>query len=125
MLRLILQPSLLLLLFLTGEEKVSAMDLISRANCGNNESITWDKWQRSYKTITASSHHAWNSGNSSHSIMDHRKNDNSAKAIHWGEGAQFKGNPNRPGRDYWIATGSHAWVDQNWQYNGSSYNTWC
>jgi len=93
----------------------------SRANCGNNESITWDPTQAPYHQITAISYHAWSSGGKAHAISDARTMDNAAKAVHWGEGL------NMPLGDYWIVTGIHTWSSGEWwmgifSISGQSYS---
>ncbi len=77
----------------------------SRANCVNNESITWDWVQVPYLEISAYSYHLLLSSTptQSHDIFDERYHDNAAKAIHWGEGTSL----------YWFVAGMHRWKDYN------------
>lgn len=99
----------------------SAMSLISRANCGNNESITWDWTQQNYPEIGVSSRHVWNGAEpENHTIFDVRMNDNAAKAIDWGEGM------GTPGGAFWTVGGMHRWVDEFGAiFSGDSSATWC
>ena len=91
----------------------------SRANCVNNESLTWDPMQTYYPVLIAKSSHKW-TGGGAHSISDSRTWYNSAKAIHWGEGVST------PGGDYWVVTGIHAWQDRLMRFNtATSSATFC
>ena len=100
-------PHAFCMIALFASSQAPAMSLVSRANCGNNESITWDWTQQTYPEIGASSHHVWNGVEpDNHTIFDVRMGDNAAKAIDWGEGMGSPGGP------FWTVSGLHRWTDE-------------
>ena len=62
---------------------IHSLTIHSRANCGNNESITWHKGH-SYYLLTVADHLYWN--NYIHSIGTGWEYTWRSAAIHWGEG---------------------------------------
>lgn len=77
----------------------AALTLFSRANCINNESITWDPFFGSYWLWTYSWH--WQYGVYQHNLATGWEYTWRSAAIHWGEG--FSGG--------WLVQGGHwMWV---------------
>lgn len=72
----------------------------SRANCGNNESISWD-FTRNH-TMRVVSHHIDNNSNEGwHEIETKWADTWRAAAVHWGEGTKD-----------WTVQGDH-WIEKN------------
>lgn len=57
----------------------------SRANCANNESISWH-WRHRYTLWTSSVHVDANSGIAQHTVIANWDNTWRSAAVHWGEG---------------------------------------
>ncbi len=91
---------LLMLLSAQVQAGVVALTIHSRANCGNNESISWDmRWYRQYATV--SDHFI---GGGVHEIKTGWQDTWRSAAVHWSEA--------RPGAG-WRVIGSHWMKDPN------------
>lgn len=114
---------------LSAPSRSWSMNLISRANCVNNESITWDPWQTTYDSISVTSRHRWSSVSYEHAEVDYRRRDNAAKAIHWLEGMQVpptESGVNWPSGSHWIVYGNHQWSRYSgWYEFGTTYSNYC
>jgi len=76
----------LLILVISGTAQAGFNGLThhSRANCANNETISWD-WIADHLLMTASVHTRIN-GTEEHVISDGWRNTWRSAAVHWGEG---------------------------------------
>jgi hypothetical protein len=112
---------LLLALFLcnSGNTGFNGMTVHSRANCANNESISWD-FTRNWLLFTRSSHYKDNKF--IHKVETGWQNTWRSAAVHWGEGTGG-----------WKVFGEH-WtnygdgyvfrIGQEWIKDCSIYNGW-
>ncbi len=89
--------SLLSLLISNANAGLHSFTMHSRANCGNNESISWHAGH-SYLLWTSSNH--WHNGVLQHYVVSSRGFENTwrSAAVHWGEA--------RPGSG-WFVRGYH------------------
>lgn len=89
----------------------------SRANCGNNESISWDATQK-WKLWTSSVHGYWKG---EHSAVDNWRLTRRSAGVHWGE--SFQANKYIVDGYHFIADPysrrlAHTWVQDCDIYNG-------
>lgn len=73
----------------------------SRANCGNNESISWD-WQNDWYFWVNSEHIDTRTGTIVHAIVEKWQKTWRRAAVHWGEGTHG-----------WTVHGSHYMLASN------------
>lgn len=80
---------------------VKSLTMNSRANCGNNETISWHLGHR-YMLWTASDHLDKRTGVNIHTVVANWDKTWRSAAVHWGEG-----------RGDWAVMGHHWMADNN------------
>lgn len=95
-----LLASLLATTLVTAHAGVKKLTIHSRANCGNNESITWHLGH-AYDLWTASNHIDARTGTTIHAVVANWEHTWRSAAVHWGEGTGD-----------WAVWGHH-WISNN------------
>lgn len=90
----------------------------SRANCGNNESISWD-WLANHLLSVDSQH--WRKGVIVHIVSTDFSNTWRSAAVHWGEGT---GGWAVVGHHWTISGGKYVLLQQETVTDCSIYNGW-
>jgi hypothetical protein len=115
--KIIYSLSLLSLLSLQAHAGLVGLTWHSRANCGNNESISWDaRWERTYITLSQHVHPEYGIA---HEIITQLEDTIRSAAVHWGEA--FPGNS-------WQVFGTHWMIDEDTGLEkriGETYATDC
>lgn len=93
----------------------------SRANCVNNESISWD-WTRDWLLITRSEHYNVNTGEFIHALQTPAEWTWRSAAVHWGEGHGGWKVKGLHWRHYTDRT--YHLENEEWVYDCSIYDGW-
>lgn len=109
-----------LLLLLSGSTfaGINGLTIHSRANCVNNESITWDLTEN-WQLATISTH--YKDGIIQHSVPTGWQNTWRSAAVHWGEGT---GGWYVEGQHYIIMSGVQKNLGTTRSENCSGYDGW-
>jgi hypothetical protein len=93
----------------------------SRANCTNNESISWD-WTNYWWLMTRSDHYSLYSDQLKHIVQTERELTWRSAAVHWGEGGQGWKVHGFHWRHY--TDGTYHLEAEEWITDCSIYNGW-